>query len=95
MEKLTSVQIVAIELQRLLRYLSEIRRVIDPSIQITGMKRIVNLPKHEIKKSDDKTIKALRMIADKGGKITKKDLADKKKIIEVISAKENSYKVRY
>lgn len=43
------------------------------------MKRTVNFPKYEMKKSEGKIIKTSRIIADKGDKITKKDLADKKK----------------
>ena len=73
MEKLISVQIVVIELQKLLRHLSEIRKVMVLNPQTPGMKRIVNLPKYEMKKPDDKGIRTLRIIADKGGKITKKE----------------------
>lgn len=66
--------------------------------QTSGMKRSVNLPKYEMKKPEDKIIRALRIIVDSGGKITKKKLAektDREKIITVGAADKNYDKVRY
>jgi len=61
--------------------------------QSSGMKEIIDLPQYEIQTPTEKLIKALQIIEQNKGRITKKDLAelaDKQKLIE-IGAKEKNY----
>lgn len=53
-----------------------------------GMKDIIDLPRFEIQIPEKKLVRALEIIQSKGGKITKKELADsladkKEKLIEI------------
>ena len=61
--------------------------------QSSGMKLIIDLPQYEIQTPEKKLIKALQLIEQNNGRISKKDLAkssDKNKLIE-IGAKDRNY----
>ena len=61
--------------------------------QSSGMKNIRDLPRYEIQIPDKKLIKALELIEQNNGKISKKDLADKIEEIKLIKVggKEENY----
>lgn len=61
--------------------------------QSSGMKLIIDLPRYEIQTPEKKLIKALQLIEQNNGRISKKDLAkssDENKLIE-IGAKDKNY----
>ncbi len=61
--------------------------------QSSGMKKIIDIPQYKIQTPKEKLIKALQLIEQNKGRITKKylaELADKQKLIE-IGAKEKNY----
>ena len=64
----------------------------------TGVKDTFTVPAYEIQTPMDKHLQALKIIKDKGGVITKKEmaeLADKNKIITVNAEKENYTQARF
>ena len=63
-----------------------------------GIKETRLIPSYEIQKPEQKLIQALKIIKDKGGKLTKKemaDLADKEQLITVKAEKENYSQARF
>ncbi len=64
----------------------------------TGVKNIMQIPTYEIQIPEKRHIEALRLIKDKGGKITKKEMAelcDKHDLISVNAEKENYSQARF
>jgi len=64
----------------------------------SGIKEILDIPPYEIQIPEPKHIKALKIIKDNGGKLTKKQmakLADDEKIIIVKAEKENFTQARF
>ena len=64
----------------------------------TGIKKPIELPSYEIQKPEKKHINALKIINEKGGRLTKKEmaeLADKSKLITVNAEKENYSQARF
>jgi len=63
-----------------------------------GVKNLTQVPTYEIKIPDEKLLKALKLIKDNGGKLTKKqmaDLADKQGIIKINAEKDNYNQARF
>jgi len=66
--------------------------------QSTGVKEIIQIPSYDIQIPEERHIKALQIIKENGGKLTKKqmaELADKHKIITVDARKENYSQARF
>jgi len=64
----------------------------------SGVKKLMEVPTYEIKIPEEKHVKALKIIQEKGGKITKKEmaiLADNDKLITINAEKENYNQVRF
>jgi len=64
----------------------------------TGLEKIIDLPKYEIKTPDDKLMQSLQIIKQNNNRITKSDLAkftDKEKIIEIGAKDENYEQARF
>jgi len=64
----------------------------------TGIKNVMEVPTYEIKTPEAKHVHALKIIKDRGGKITKKEmaeLADKNGLITVNAEKENFTQARF
>jgi len=64
----------------------------------SGVKNLMEVPTYEIKIPEEKHIKALKMIQEKGGRITKKEmaeLADNDELITVNAEKNNYNQVRF
>lgn len=64
----------------------------------SGIKDPIELPSYEIQKPEQKHIRALKIINEKGGRLTKKEmaeLADKNKLITVNAEKENYSQARF
>ena len=64
----------------------------------SGIKEPVDIPDYEIKIPEQKHIQALNLIMKKGGKLTKKEmaeLADTNKLITVNAEKENYSQARF
>jgi len=63
-----------------------------------GVKNVIQVPTYEIQTPESRHVKALKIIQEKGGKITKKEmaeLADKNKLISVNAEKENYNQARF
>jgi len=66
--------------------------------QSTGLRNLTELPKYEIQKPKQELLDALKIIKDKGGKITKKEmaiLAEKDKLITINAREENQDQARF
>jgi len=64
----------------------------------SGVKKLMEIPAYQIQIPDAKHIQALKIIKEKGGKITKKEMAilsDKNKIITVNAEEENYSQARF
>lgn len=64
----------------------------------TGVKSLMQIPAYQIQIPELRHIQALKIIKEKGGKLTKKDmamLADKAKLINVNAGEENYNQVRF
>jgi len=64
----------------------------------SGIKDILDIPSYEIQTPEKKLIGALKIINERGGKLTKKemaDLADKQKIIIINAEKDNYTQARF
>lgn len=66
--------------------------------QSEGLKSLIDLPKYEIHKPKSNLIQALHIIEEKGGRLTKKELAElaeEKEIITVKAKEENHSQARF
>ena len=66
--------------------------------QSTGLRNLSELPKYEIHKPKNELVEALKIMREKGGKITKKEmaiLAEEKKLITVNAREENQDQARF
>ncbi len=64
----------------------------------SGVKNLMEVPTYEIKIPEEKHVKALKIIQEKGGRITKKEmaeLADNEKLITINAEKANYNQVRF
>jgi len=64
----------------------------------SGIKNLMEVPTYEIKIPEEKHVKALKMIQEKGGRITKKEmaeLADNDELITVNAEKDNYNQARF
>lgn len=66
--------------------------------QSTGLKNLTELPKYEIQKPKQELVDALKIVKEKGGKITKKEmaiLAEKGELITINAREENQDQARF
>ena len=66
--------------------------------QSSGLKRIIDLPSYQIHTPEPKLLKALSLIKERNGKITKKELAilaDQEKLIDINAQEENYTQARF
>jgi len=64
----------------------------------SGVKNLIEVPTYEIKIPEEKYVKALKIIQEKGGRITKKEmaeLADNDELITVNAEKDNYNQARF